>query len=1397
MQVEVQLPKDEGGGIYISHRYVNGDEPVVVMIITTLISSNKAERYSGGGLTCSGHGAVHFSNSTVEGNWALKDGAGINMYMSALVVDAGCNVTGNVAGASGGGINLDEQSSLVLTGSSLTYNQAELGGGLALGNNSTAVIGAGQQGHATGSNHTCRLEECGCTDGPYDVHLIGNTALSGNAVVLHRSVISMINVQVALQEERVSSHTSILLAPPATIGLLEAVLQVTETLFCGNRGSALSVGPGSVLLLSDSTLSNNKAMDGAGGALYSTTISTVQAVNCMFQGNSGRLGGAMYLAGQAFIEGSTFLWNHADDGGAAYVLLYNDTVSTIANSSFQNSSAAGIGAVLYLRESESHPDAEKPTLAGLNYTGNTAVGAAAVLFWHPVQQNGSLAPSCAGCVVSGNTAAYSTGEGLATAAAALAAVALGEQTGGEKIRENLRVTVVDMYGLVVVTDNTTSINAAMSASSPANCSLSGAVRTQVIAGLALFDDMVLSGSPGSVCLVEFNAQMDDALFHVAVKVALRTCVMGEELLGTAMCSECKEGYLGFGNMSCSSCGDTEGLVCPGGATFQVEDGYWVAPNAAYCAEDVECFLDRVYQCEVAAACTTAEDGDALDRRTGAGAASVGNLSLCNEKSYQGGVLCGGAEVSVCSYDHYVSPTQARCIPCQAIHWILINIMVMVLLAGAVIYFVYFLFSRGSSQQLAGQANSPLPRQATGSRDDWDKGIEMGDNLNKIRSILSLILGYFQVLGSLPTVFGGAVPSLLLSFTSVIRTVSNFTVIDFKCLIYYLTANQRNNGFFKYTFYQSVAMPWVLVLVSYAVYCMLLVRQGQGVFQAAAGASRKIPAGVTAEAALALVADTVDAEIAEQHRERARAKMKDLRNSARSSCLGMLFFLLTLMHPQVSITMCLWFRCLRVHNESQDMIQTSWLIADTSIQCFRTTSWVIGAVCAIVTLVVYTFGFPLMLYFVMSGLRTYRQVHINLQLVPAEALCQNLKTRRWILRRAEVTKKVIEDSKEGRLEGTNHHVYMHMATFVDMTEDDDEASPEADVELKKRKRFRKSHYSSSKSMSLKMLEDEMSSIRRTTYRPARIRLLNLGADTQVLEALLVEKDDVGDGGIITQVPTTRLDKPLIIKALGQFVSDFEDGYYYWQCYEITRRVMQTGAVMVVEMLSTRRENASLPFAVIVSVIALLLHVHCSPYNYDSLDQLQLIILVNQFIVQFALLVLHMQHSDEERDLAGIILVTLQVMLMTYGMRFMIVVGRMVLINLVSSLTDDADGSAQTVRRRLGWILRLSEAPSPHPQTGDDENSALYGMHSRISKELNRISGMMKGAFSRTTLFTANRCSDVDSNGMHTTINPAFNLAPSSVGQFSFVKRLSVQLEDTPEGDPSGSDALPALSDEKAT
>ncbi len=129
-----------------------------------------------------------------------------------------------------------------------------------------------------------------------------------------------------------------------TNGAADATACEGQANFCGG---VVSVGNGASLSISNSTLSNNKANNGAlngdGGAIYSF-FGNLSISNSTFNDNYSTSGGAIWQScGTLNIKNSTFYNNSANGYGGAIVMIvgYFPSSLTLKNNTFAGNSAVG------------------------------------------------------------------------------------------------------------------------------------------------------------------------------------------------------------------------------------------------------------------------------------------------------------------------------------------------------------------------------------------------------------------------------------------------------------------------------------------------------------------------------------------------------------------------------------------------------------------------------------------------------------------------------------------------------------------------------------------------------------------------------------------------------------------------------------------------------------------------------------------------------------------------------------------------------------------------------------------------------------------------------------------------------------------------------------------------
>ena len=77
------------------------------------------------------------------------------------------------------------------------------------------------------------------------------------------------------------------------------------------------------------------------------------------------------------------------------------------------------------------------------------------------------------------------------------------------------------------------------------------------------------------------------------------------------------------------------------------------------------------------------------------------------------------------------------------------------------------------------------------------------------------------------------------------------------------------------------------------------------------------------------------------------------------------------------------------------------------------------------------------------------------------------------------------------------------------------------------------------------------------------------------------------------------------------------YYYWQVYEICRRLVQTSFVVLVEIAAP--EYVSM-YALFVSIAGLCIQLYCLPYAEDDDDTLEVAFQLNLFLSLFGVVIM---------------------------------------------------------------------------------------------------------------------------------------------------------------------------------
>ncbi|KAK3274305.1 hypothetical protein CYMTET_17504, partial [Cymbomonas tetramitiformis] len=856
-----------------------------------------------------------------------------------------------------------------------------------------------------------------------------------------------------------------------------------------------------------------------------------------------------------------------------------------------------------------------------------------------------------------------------------------------RTEHDIIVRIIDSNGEIVTSDSTSMVE--IHFNKPEECTILEGDRTvQAVKGQARFSGdatgLIIKGNPGTACQVYFSSDFN-GLYAADVEssiteVPLRYCETGEELKGELpwqYCVACKAGWLSLDNESacveCEAALDCYGseacpLKCPGRDEYVVCQGSYLAPQAQHCGDPKEgstqCLLDRLYTCENSDACTTASGADTCDAedpgnagRVGRGTNAVAELQLCKDGQYAGNsvVMCGGTLLVICSNDHHPDMSKENCLKCSsreevmlAAVWACAGIM---LLVGLVIGLCFY---RGSGKEVLSSTSRQLMSGEAQSNTVA---------LNKAMVAGSLMIGYFQVMAQFTNIYSSEllpnVVELYVSGLGFAKLEFSF-VINMDCIRYHFLQPefQVASHRFGIDFWQAVFTPYILCAFFMLVYMFLTWRRRSRLWAQVAEAP-----GGDALRSYALAAQEIK-----------------LRTELRVTCIGGALFFMMLFHPSVSTTMFQLFNCHPLHFDDEQLAVQYWLKLDSTMECF-TRDWTAAACFAVYTVVTYVIGYPLALYFAMRHLRLYH--HVRMPRQSAELCIDRVHVGEWIPCHPE-------DKAMIHLYGSWVHeqsqeladIFMLRSSFMAGVKDSSARDSKGSRRKSVPPRLKRSLILLEQANPTKKEPNEMTSIR-----------LN---DGRVINDVLCPKkreviDICRDEQPVHYVPMTRLDNELHKRVFGQFRDPFEDEYYYWQCYEICRRMAQTGMVVLVSMLAG--ENAALLYAVIFSVIAMLLHQRFSPYKHVALDELQFLILMNQFASQ---IVVFSTKLDFHSNILGYALVVMQLLLIIYTLTLFVPAYKPLISQLMGKLE--------------ALFATFSHDPS-HEHTLERESNGAAEMHER--------------------------------------------------------------------------------------
>lgn len=322
-----------------------------ILTITNSYIGGNNEAAQGGGLFNYGESAkLTINNSTISGNTASGSGGGLYNEGGQVVI-AGSVISGNQAGGNGGAIYTVKLGNM---GGQVTLNASTVR------NNSTSALGGGLYNEAqTVIDNT---------------QLAANQAEGSGGAVYNSSQGQLIVTNSQLQDNTAASAPGggLLNRGTATLNGVQVLNNASTSL----GGGGIENSAGANLVLENSTLGDNKALNSLGGGLHNYATARLNRVTV--KSNSANGGGGIYneAAGQLTIQSSLIISNTsiASGGGG----LNNQGVLTLTQSAVAyNAAPSARGGGLY---NQSVAGLENVTLSDNTAQATTISGGAVYNF---------------------------------------------------------------------------------------------------------------------------------------------------------------------------------------------------------------------------------------------------------------------------------------------------------------------------------------------------------------------------------------------------------------------------------------------------------------------------------------------------------------------------------------------------------------------------------------------------------------------------------------------------------------------------------------------------------------------------------------------------------------------------------------------------------------------------------------------------------------------------------------------------------------------------------------------------------------------------------------------------------------------------------------------------------
>ena len=283
---------------------------------------------------------LDISQSDFSDNYAHYQGGSVFASESTLSI-VGSEFTNNIASV-GGAINIGNKSFLTIVDSSLVKNTAvdgilNNGGGFFLKMNCTVNISnvTFLENNVDGQGGAIYAESnCKITIVSNSL-FVGNT---GSAITL------VIDNSLVISDSEFRSNSR------AISGISHCMINITDTTFIHNKardGGSIFVSMATSVYLQNCSFTNNSAR--SQGGVINAVNSNVNVSNCNFSGNMAKSGGVFTIQGILFVVDSLIVNNTAGYGDGAVAYSAENTQIHVRNSTFRANTAFHHGGVFWMR----------------------------------------------------------------------------------------------------------------------------------------------------------------------------------------------------------------------------------------------------------------------------------------------------------------------------------------------------------------------------------------------------------------------------------------------------------------------------------------------------------------------------------------------------------------------------------------------------------------------------------------------------------------------------------------------------------------------------------------------------------------------------------------------------------------------------------------------------------------------------------------------------------------------------------------------------------------------------------------------------------------------------------------------------------------------------------------